>query len=63
MKLYPFDRHLTYFSLGLTHAATFDNNVHGVVVHTNKYVFSSSFNLNGTVTVLTLISLYPCATS
>ena len=62
MNLYPFDSTLTYFSFGLTHKATFEIKVQGVVVQTRKYS-SESFLLNGTITVSTVISLYPCATS
>ena len=46
-----------------TQSAKFDGNVHGVVVHANIYVFSSSATLNFAIHVKSFTSLYPCATS
>ena len=62
MNLYPLDNTFMYSKLGLTQRATLASKVQGVVVQTKKYV-SSSFILNGTITVLTLSSWYPCDTS
>ena len=53
----------TYAYALFIHKAKFEGKVHGVVVHANINLFSSSFTLNLATQVKSFTSLYPCATS